>query len=277
MDVVYGCIVIITIVIGAGYAIGYSIHSYLKQCCINVIKEKNRRYEALVQLNKTVRFCPLRDQICCKTLKNKAQFDRFLFDKAAQQEVNQNREKYEQMIVYARKNRELYKQYLSKVKGLPAYITPTEAKQNHAPVRMCIKMEQTLIQETQLHPLTRARLIYKKFYISPKGRNRYKSTKLYGEESICRMIEVAKRKEQEQSSKEYQRKLLTPKLRYEIMKRDHFRCVLCGKESKDGVELEVDHIHPVSKGGKTVPENLRTLCRECNRGKSDFYDPSKKI
>ncbi|MBQ6207631.1 MAG: HNH endonuclease, partial [Oscillospiraceae bacterium] len=27
------------------------------------------------------------------------------------------------------------------------------------------------------------------------------------------------------------------------------------------------------KGGKTVPENLRTLCDQCNLGKSDKYDP----
>ena len=65
---------------------------------------------------------------------------------------------------------------------------------------------------------------------------------------------------------------MSPSLRYEIMKRDGFRCVLCGREASDGVKLEVDHILPVSKGGKTVKSNLRTLCLECNRGKSNKYD-----
>ena len=78
--------------------------------------------------------------------------------------------------------------------------------------------------------------------------------------------------EEKKTSKEYQRQLLTPSLRYDIMKRDGFRCVLCGRTSKDGIALHVDHILPVSKGGQTIPSNLRTLCDVCNLGKSDKYD-----
>lgn len=33
--------------------------------------------------------------------------------------------------------------------------------------------------------------------------------------------------------------------------------------------LEIDHIIPVSKGGRTAEENLQTLCWKCNRAKSD--------
>jgi len=61
---------------------------------------------------------------------------------------------------------------------------------------------------------------------------------------------------------------LTPKLRYEILKRDKFKCRLCGRSAWD-VVLEVDHIVPISKGGKTCKPNLRTLCKECNIGKGD--------
>ncbi len=73
-------------------------------------------------------------------------------------------------------------------------------------------------------------------------------------------------------TKEYQRKLMSPSLRYDILKRDGFKCTICGRNTEDGVKLHVDHIIPVSKGGKTVPENLRTLCDSCNLGKSDKYD-----
>lgn len=69
----------------------------------------------------------------------------------------------------------------------------------------------------------------------------------------------------------YQRSLLTPSLRYDIMKRDGFRCTICGRGQEDGVKLHVDHIKPVSKGGETTPNNLRTLCQDCNLGKSDKY------
>lgn len=60
-------------------------------------------------------------------------------------------------------------------------------------------------------------------------------------------------------------------LRYRVLCRDHFRCVICGRSpAKDhSVELHVDHIIPWSKGGQNVEENLRTLCFGCNLGKGD--------
>lgn len=60
---------------------------------------------------------------------------------------------------------------------------------------------------------------------------------------------------------------MTKSLRYDIMKRDSFSCLLCGATSKDD-NLEIDHIIPISKGGKTEKYNLKTLCYRCNRGKS---------
>jgi 5-methylcytosine-specific restriction endonuclease McrA len=58
-------------------------------------------------------------------------------------------------------------------------------------------------------------------------------------------------------------------LRYKILCRDKFRCVICGSSpAKDvTVELHVDHIHPWSLRGQNVEENLRTLCFKCNLGK----------
>lgn len=60
-------------------------------------------------------------------------------------------------------------------------------------------------------------------------------------------------------------------LRYRVLCRDRFRCVICGRSpAKDlNVELHVDHILPWSKGGQNVEENLRTLCFDCNLGKRD--------
>lgn len=63
------------------------------------------------------------------------------------------------------------------------------------------------------------------------------------------------------------------RLRYKVLKRDNFKCVLCGRSpAKDiNIELHVDHIIPYSKGGETIIENLQTLCSECNLGKSNLY------
>lgn len=65
------------------------------------------------------------------------------------------------------------------------------------------------------------------------------------------------------------RSSVTPGLRFHVFRRDGYRCRLCGRTADDGVKLEVDHIHPVARGGKTVYGNLWTLCFDCNRGKRD--------
>lgn len=56
--------------------------------------------------------------------------------------------------------------------------------------------------------------------------------------------------------------------RFRVMKRDGYKCQMCGKTAQHGVELEVDHKVPVSKGGDNSDENLWVLCLNCNRGKS---------
>lgn len=66
-----------------------------------------------------------------------------------------------------------------------------------------------------------------------------------------------------------QRRLMTPELREQIKQRDNYTCQICGKYMPDEVGLEIDHIIPVSKGGKSVPDNLQVLCSRCNRRKSN--------
>ncbi len=58
-------------------------------------------------------------------------------------------------------------------------------------------------------------------------------------------------------------------LRFSILKRDKYRCQLCGRGAKDGIVLEVDHKIAKARGGIDIPENLWTRCFDCNRGKSD--------
>ena len=64
------------------------------------------------------------------------------------------------------------------------------------------------------------------------------------------------------------RKNLSKSVRFEVFKRDSFKCQYCGKSAPD-VVLEVDHIIPVSKGGDNDISNLITACFDCNRGKRD--------
>lgn len=67
------------------------------------------------------------------------------------------------------------------------------------------------------------------------------------------------------------RKPIKPSLRFEILKRNDYRCQMCGLTAKDGAVLQIDHITPVAKGGSNDADNLQVLCRDCNAGKSDSW------
>jgi len=55
-----------------------------------------------------------------------------------------------------------------------------------------------------------------------------------------------------------------------VMIRDGFKCVYCGKVTG----LTIDHVIPVSRGGKSSFENCVTACKECN-GKKGNKLPSE--
>jgi hypothetical protein len=60
----------------------------------------------------------------------------------------------------------------------------------------------------------------------------------------------------------YKREPISVSLRTEILNRDRC-CVLCGSED----DLQIDHIVPVSKGGRSKKDNLQVLCGPCNQNK----------
>lgn len=65
-----------------------------------------------------------------------------------------------------------------------------------------------------------------------------------------------------------ERKAIPDSVRFEVFKRDQFKCQYCGRCAPE-VVLNADHIEPHSKGGADEVINLITSCRDCNSGKGD--------
>ena len=63
------------------------------------------------------------------------------------------------------------------------------------------------------------------------------------------------------------------KMRFAIYERDGYRCRKCGRYTDN---LEIDHIFPISKGGKSTYDNLQALCHKCNSLKSNVIEPGAK-
>ncbi|WP_424945731.1 HNH endonuclease [Candidatus Spongiihabitans sp.] len=55
-----------------------------------------------------------------------------------------------------------------------------------------------------------------------------------------------------------------------ILKRDGYRCVMCGRSEAEGVELHVDHVKAKDKGGAATISNGQTLCAMHNYRKKNY-------
>ena len=64
------------------------------------------------------------------------------------------------------------------------------------------------------------------------------------------------------------RRPLGKNTRHRILERDNYRCQECGATNKD-TTLTIDHIVPLSRGGKDNEDNLWVLCEDCNFSKAN--------
>jgi len=59
-------------------------------------------------------------------------------------------------------------------------------------------------------------------------------------------------------------------VRKDVLRRDRYKCSICNKRYRKNY-LDVDHIIPVRMGGQLLQkENLRTLCKECHKAKTNL-------
>lgn len=170
-------------------------------------------------------------------------------------------------------NRELWPRYEKEAKSFYRPISSeicTNAKLNY---KRCKKIEYKLFYSLIQRPSKDVSAQVTLRYVSPKGKVDLSKGRTFGFTEIVRILDSVSTKRVDRQTYEKlaraERTILSDSMRYDVLKRDGFRCVLCGMSAKDGAILHVDHIIPVSKGGKTEINNLRTLCEKCNIGKSN--------
>lgn len=129
-------------------------------------------------------------------------------------------------------------------------------------------LERRLFKKSYIQP-AQTKFHVTKSYTSRKKQRHYECSKVFYADDFIHECDKTIEKARNRKSANVERKKMTPDLRYRVFNRDGFHCVLCGRSASDGVILHVDHIIPVSRGGATTLDNLRTLCADCNLGKGD--------
>ena len=188
-------------------------------------------------------------------------------------EIRNNLEKWFKLRSKIDSNRTLLEEYESDVKKISTHIASDScitAKMNY---KKCLKVETKLFNERIQKPNTDVIIYVRLRYVSRKGKVDLIKSNKFGYIELIRILDSVSSSRVDRKTYErlalVERTMLSDSMRYDVLRRDGFRCVLCGMSSKDGAMLHVDHIIPVSKGGKTVMSNLRTLCEKCNIGKSN--------
>ncbi len=240
-----------------------------------VIREKSTRLNTLLSINQEMEFITdIKEyEEYTKELPNKRAFDKFDVDNLMMQVIDEKKDYYIELEGKLKFNRSLNEDYLKRVKEIPENTTAVDAAENHIPIKFFSECEQEFFDEIILKPIIKIRVKCNKTYTSPQGRITQCDYKMYGMGNIQELSQKKREIEVTRDFIEYERSLVDDSLRYDVMKRDGFKCQICGCTVNDGVKLHVDHIKPVSKGGRTVMSNLRTLCERCNLGKRAKYDP----
>lgn len=232
----------------------------------SIVRKTSRVLPEIARINSSYQFTPInRTQSLHRALNSKAQFDRFDAKEFVLTIIGEQLSAYQLWFDGAMRNEGLWKEYLEEIAALG-----TTGYEN----RRLAKTEERLIKWKLLPaPVVSIEIVVEWGYTSPKGRNSYRGRMRFGGDETKALFARAEARKRSQSSRQAcikrERALMTDSLRYDVLRRDGFRCVLCGSAGSDGVKLEVDHIVPVARGGRTELSNLRTLCDRCNRGKRD--------
>lgn len=268
--------IIISIILFIAITIAVScFYSWIHNKNKKVVLEKSQRIKTLLQLNKQYFFKVIQsDYSYGYTCNSKRQLDNYDIDDYMLSLIADYQQFFHGIICSVASNKELYKNYLNECKNIRSTATEQYCKSFNFSLSKFLQYEENLFEEYRLKkPVTDISIHCFATYTSPQGRNNYKKESYYNYEDLKQMYDIATKRIKEKETREYQireeRSKMTNSLRYDILKRDGYKCQICGSTAQDGVKLHIDHIIPVSKGGRTVKSNLRTLCDRCNLGKSD--------
>lgn len=180
------------------------------------------------------------------------------------------REKTIQGLKEADENTQKKQDYLKQVEAISTFgdfkIDPVKLKESRL-----LEIEKRLFRSRVKTPVTSFYCTVWLYRCSLSGLVYDKKTDVFGERKTLDLLKRIKNKsgrffndrEIWDALCRVERGKVSNKLRFAVYERDGYRCRFCGRND-DEVNLEIDHIIPISKGGKSTLDNLQTLCHDCN-------------
>lgn len=257
-----------------------SIHSFVK----SIIKELNFKYDVFVnehslsiqklnEINNRYRFEPISNHNMFNFYDNEIFYNEISPEDYLVYQLVYKKKEILKDIETAEKNKSLFNQYIIELNGAKlfgAYDSDDLPKN----IKKLNKIEKRIFNDKIQRPYTRFTLVVKLTQTNIIGVYIDSKAELFDGDRIKSILLRMKNKNNDfyldkgiwDSICKVERGRVSNKVRFAIYKRDNYRCVKCGRKNTD---LEVDHIFPIAKGGKSNFDNLQTLCSRCNALKSD--------
>jgi hypothetical protein len=234
----------------------------------------SKKIALLMDLNKKTGFHQVEDCfMISKHYDNKSNFTKIEPAFLMTAEIRANIAFFSDYVSKVRENREIKSGYQEEVQRIFLAEYSLNYSQLKLSERTYRKHEKKLFLKRVLSPVVNCEFTVNMSYSSPKGKVNLSKSDRFTFDDLFACFESVSRSRIDKHTYSnliaVERGEISDSLRYDILNRDNFTCVICGASSRQGARLHVDHIIPVSKGGKSVPSNLRTLCERCNIGKSN--------
>lgn len=234
----------------------------------------SKRIEALMILNDEMIFHGISDYFeVFKHYDNKSSYNRIEPAYLMTAEIRSNIEFFSTYANQLRENRDKYVGYQKKIQEIHQIQNSVNYSELKISESAYNRREKRLFLKRMLFPVVDCRFSVTMSYTSRKGQVNLSKGDIFNFDDLFACLESVSRSRLDKNTYSHlaavERGEVSDSLRYDIMQRDNFTCVICGASARLGARLHVDHIVPISKGGKSIPSNLRTLCERCNIGKSD--------
>ncbi len=173
-------------------------------------------------------------------------------------------------------NKRLYSSYKNEVKNINQF-GKFDVSTSKLKLDKLVRIEKKLIEkQTFQAPVTQFSLSVTLYCSTINGQIRGRKSENFSVDDILIIIKrLANRRGTFYNDREIwdaicrvERGKVSNKMRFSIYARDGHRCCNCGIPDRYA-QLEIDHIIPIAKGGKTTYNNLQTLCHRCNVKKGD--------
>lgn len=269
-------LLLIVIIIASIVGIVNLLYYYSKTRYYNFVKKNSTAIKDLKELNEKYHFMELGEISYTHNYDNEKMFDNVsCYDYLVYQlQFYNNRKEILDDINLFVDNNILYNEYLQKVK----YIRFDEFEEaiGNLKIEKLRKIEKEEFDKFKLHPATefKVKIILKLENMA--GRYIRSKVSIFSENDVCEIIDLLKERDGDfylnrniwDSICRVERARVSNKMRFSIYDRDHYTCRMCHRRFSSD-QLEIDHIYPIAKGGKSTYDNLQTLCKKCNKEKGD--------